>query len=245
MIEKIQNDRINELTEAIVLSYLKSIGQDPKSVVCIDLDGIAKDYYGYDIRYESIAEDDKDKVAFSANGVDLLRVRRNGKLEDVLFPDTTIVLDSYLRQPANSIQRRLFLSHELGHKIYAKISPGHDQGNYYRIFDKERDYCLEELRPQMNIVEAEATQAGCGLLMPNFLLKNTLKRVTRREKFPIFGSHQMLPNDSLKFKKMAEDIGVSPNMLFIQLKKNKLISFKPIEDYLKLIGLKGGGMICL
>ncbi len=240
MVEKIQNDRINELTEAIVLSYLSSIGQDPKTVVCIDLDGIAKDFFGFDIRYETIAEEDTSKVAFSANGVDTLRVMRNGKAVDILFPDTTIVLDSYLKRSENSIQRRLLLSHELGHKIYAKIASGHDRGNYYRMFDSERDYNFEELRQQMNIVEAEATQAGCGLQMPGFLLQNTLKRVTKRKMFSVYGCHQMLPEDSLKFKKMAEDMGVSPNMLFIQMKKNKLISFKPIEDYLKLTGLEGG-----
>jgi len=239
MVEKIQYDRINELTEEIVLSYLRTTGQDPKTVACIDIDGIAKDFYGFDVRYEAIVEEDTRKVAFSANGVDRLRIMRNGKPENVLFPDTVIVLDSYLKRPENSIQRRLLLSHELGHKIYAKISPGHDQGNYYRIFDSTRDYDLVELQPQMNIVEAEATQAGCGLQMPSFLLKNTLKRVMKRSKFTVYGHHQMLPNDSLKFKKMAEDMGVSPNMLYIQLKKNKLLIFKPIEDYLKLTGLEG------
>jgi len=239
MVEKIQYDRINELTEEIVLSYLRTTGQDPKTVACIDIDGIAKDFYGFEIRYEAIVEEDEDKIAFSANGIRPLRVMRNGKAEDIVFPTTTIVLDSYLRRPENSIQRRLNLSHELGHKIYAKISSGHNQGNYHRIFDSTRDYDLEELRPQMNIIEAEATQAGCGLQMPSFLLKNTLKRVTKRSKFTVYGNHQMLPNDSLKFKKMAEDMGVSPNMLYIQLKKNKLIIFKPIEDYLKLTGLEG------
>ena len=51
MIEKIDDRRINELTEAIVLEYLKRTKQNPKKMICVDLDGIAKDYFGFDIRY--------------------------------------------------------------------------------------------------------------------------------------------------------------------------------------------------
>ena len=129
MIEKIDDNRINELTEAIVLGYLKMNNQNPKKILCVDLDGIAKEYFGFDVLYESIAEDDPDIVAFSANGIKPLRIKRNGIIEDVVFSEKTIVLDTYFRQPQNSIQRRLTLSHELGHKIYEKIAPGHGVGN--------------------------------------------------------------------------------------------------------------------
>ena len=145
MIEKIDDNRINELTEAIVLGYLKMNNQNPRKILCVDLDGIAKEYFGFDVLYESIAEDDPDIVAFSANGIKPLRIKRNGSIEDVVFSEKTIVLDTYFRQPQNSIQRRLTLSHELGHKIYEKIAPGHDIGNYKKIFDAERDYTIEEL----------------------------------------------------------------------------------------------------
>jgi len=239
MMERIQNDRINELTEAIVLDYLNKTGQDPKQVVCIDLDGIAKEYYGLDVIYETIAEEDKDIVAFTANGIRPLKVIKNGVVKNVVFNEKTIVLDTYFKQPSNSVQRRLTLSHELGHRIYEKISNGHNEGNYRRIFDSERKYTFDEMKEQWKITESEATQAGCGLQMPLFLLKNTLKRVMRKNKFTVYGNHQLLPDDSKKLKKMADDIGVSPNMLLIQLKKHKLISFKSIEEYLKVTGLEG------
>ena len=41
MIEKIDDNRINELTEAIVLGYLKMNNQNPKKILCVDLDGIS------------------------------------------------------------------------------------------------------------------------------------------------------------------------------------------------------------
>ena len=85
MIEKIDDRRINELTEAIVLEYLKRTKQNPKKMICVDLDGIAKDYFGFDIRYETIAEDDPDIVAFSANGIKPLRVKINNEIADIVF----------------------------------------------------------------------------------------------------------------------------------------------------------------
>lgn len=239
MIEKIEDQRINELTEAIVLGHLKRNRQNPKKIICVDLDGIAKEYFGFNVRYETIAEEDVDIVAFSANGIKPLRVKRNGEPKNIVFPKNTIVLDSYYMKPRNSIQRRLTLSHELGHKIYERMAPGHDQGNYKKIFDAERSYTLEELREQLKITEAQATQVGCALLMPHFLLYNTLMRVMEKNKFTVYGDHQMLPDDSAKFKRMADDVGVSANMLFIQLKKHKMIDYRPIDEYIELVGLEG------
>lgn len=239
MIEKIDDRRINELTEAIVLEYLKRTKQNPKKMICVDLDGIAKDYFGFDIRYETIAEDDPDIVAFSANGIKPLRVKINNEIADIVFHKNTIVLDNYYKQPHNSIQRRLTLSHELGHKIYERIAPGHDQGNYKKIFDSERNYSFDQLKEQLKVTEVQATQVGCALLMPHFLLYNTLMRVTKKKTFTVYGDHQMLPEASLKLKQMADDIGVSVNMLFIQFKKHNLIDFRAIGEYIELVGLEG------
>ncbi len=239
MIEKIDDRRINELTEAIVLEYLKRTKQNPKKMICVDLDGIAKDYFGFDIRYETIAEDDPDIVAFSANGIKSLRVKINNEIADIVFHKNTIVLDNYYKQPHNSIQRRLTLSHELGHKIYERIAPGHDQGNYKKIFDSERNYSFDQLKEQLKVTEVQATQVSCALLMPHFLLYNTLMRVTKKKAFTVYGDHQMLPEASLKLKQMADDIGVSVNMLFIQFKKHNLIDFRAIEEYIELVGLEG------
>ena len=161
------------------------------------------------------------------------------KLPILYFTKNTIVLDNYYKQPHNSIQRRLTLSHELGHKIYERIAPGHDQGNYKKIFDSERNYSFDQLKEQLKVTEVQATQVGCALLMPHFLLYNTLMRVTKKKTFTVYGDHQMLPEASLKLKQTADDIGVSVNMLLVQFKKHKLIDFRAIEEYIELVGLEG------
>jgi len=240
MIEQLENDRVQELAESIVMSYLTEKGQRPESILCVDIEGLIQDQYGYQIIYENIAEEDASIVAFSANGVRPLQVRRNGRKEKVIFSNDCIVIDKYFLDPKRSIQKRFTLSHELGHKIYEKVSPAHGNGNYRTIFDATVDYSMESLRNQMNFCELEANKIGCALLMPHFLLVNTLKRVTNRSKFRIFGICQMLPEDSMKLQQMAHDLGVSTNMILIELKKQRLLEFGTVDKYLKLTGLKGG-----
>lgn len=239
MQEKIEEQRLNELTESIVLKYLKKKRQSPDSVICVDIEGLASEYFKQKVIYEVFAEDDPGKDAFSANGVRPLKVRRNGKIEEIVFPIGTIVLDKYYQNPFNIISRRYNIAHELGHRIYEKIAPGHDAGNYHTIFDSERQYTIGELKEQMSIPEGQATRVGCGLLMPPFLVRNTLYRITEKELFPVYGDHQMLPEDSAKFKRMADDLGVTFNMLMIRLRRLKLLDYRSLEEYLSIVGLEG------
>jgi len=239
MIERIEPERVHELTESIVIDYLKSKNQGPQDIICVDIEGLVKEKYGYRIIYETIAEDDTGKVAFSANGQRPLKVRRQGQYEDVVFNDRTIVLDKYFRQPQNSTGKRFALAHELGHKIYASVSSGHNAGCYRTLFDKEKEYTIDDFKDQFDIRETEANHFGCGLLMPRFLLVNTIRRIFGRNKIRIYGEHQLLPDDVMKFKSMTDDLGVSWNMLYFQLKEEKLIDFRSMDEFLRLTNLKG------
>ena len=91
----------------------------------------------------------------------------------------------------------------------------------------------------MKITESQSTKVGCGLVMPVFLVLSTLRRVMNADCFPVYGNYQMLPKDSMKFKRMADDMGVSENMLMIRLRRLKLLDYRPIEEYLEIIGLRG------
>ena len=103
MQEKIEEQRINELTESIVLKYLAKKKQSPDSVICIDIEGMASEYFKQKLIYENFAEEDPGKDAFSANGIKPLKVRRNGKTEEIVFPKDTIVLDRYYLNQFNII----------------------------------------------------------------------------------------------------------------------------------------------
>ena len=241
MVEKLEDNRLNELSETIILDYLKFKNLKPESVVCIDIEGLAKEYFGFEIRYESICEDDLGKVAFSANGIKPLKVHRNGKVQSVVFPADTIVMDRYFKRAEHYSSRRFNIGHEIGHKILSKVAPGHSQGNYMTIFDKEREYSFDELKEIMKISETQANQMSAALQMPMFLLRNTIRRICKAELFPVYGDYQMLPDDSANLKRMADDLGVAPTTLLIRLRVCKLIEHHDIDEYFELINLRGSG----
>ena len=58
MQEKIEEQRVNELTESIVLKYLKKKKQSPDSMICVDIEGLASEYFKQRVIYEVFAEDD-------------------------------------------------------------------------------------------------------------------------------------------------------------------------------------------
>lgn len=177
MIERLEDNRLNELSATIVLDYLKLKKEKPENVVCIDIEGLAKEFFGFDIIYENICEDDLGRVAFSGNGIKPLKVKRNNNIQEVVFSDNTIVLDNYFKRAEHYASKRFNIGHEIGHKILSKVSPEHSKGNYYTIFDKEKEYSLEELKKMMSITESQANQMSAALQMPVFLLKNTIKRI--------------------------------------------------------------------
>lgn len=240
MIERLDDIRINELTEAIVIDYLKTKGQKTDSIVCVDIEGLASEYFGYNIVYDNFAEDNPNKIAFCANGVKPLNVFRNKKSTPIVYPSDTIVLDKFLLKVENSTTKRFSLGHELGHKILSRVTTEQHSGRYNSMFDSELEYTIDEMRMQFSLCEMEANKVSAALLLPKFLLENTLLKVTGKDKFPVYGEHQMLPNDSYKFKEMAEDLGVSPITLQIRLKTCKMLEHKDMGDYLKLTKLKGG-----
>ncbi len=240
MIDWISNDRINELTQKIVLEHARRCKIKTNQMICVDLEGIATQSLGLEIYNEDIVDDDPDIVAFSANGTTPINVLRSGTVQPVIFSDRAIVLDKLFLRADCSVQRRFTLAHEIGHKIYDKIACGNAHGCYRTLVRTDMTYAYEEYRKRLHPIEAQATNLGCALMMPKFLLENTLKRVMHMNYFPIYGERQILPKDNEKLKQMAEALGVSPYMLWIQLRVHKLLEYFPIEEYLKITGLIGG-----
>lgn len=239
MVEKIDTNRMNELSEYIVLDYLNKQGVSPDDIICVDIEGMARDYFGLNVLFETIAEDDPGKTAFCSNGVTALTVIRKGKKQRIVFPNNTVVLDRYYLRQDNYATRRFVLGHEISHKILGRVAPEHNNGNYNSIFDSERIYDFDELREIYHICETQANQMSAALLMPVFLLRKTLRRVMKANRFPVYGDYQMLPHDSQRLKQMADDLGVSTNTLFIRLRNCKMIYQKDIREYAKLILTEG------
>ena len=242
MIEILDDERLQELAQEVNLSYLQRKGQDPLDTLCVDVEGILHDMFNKRVLFENIWENDPGRNGFTSNGVAPLKVRRNGVLQNIVFPADTVVLDNYLKRSENSIQKRYILAHELGHIVYSIVVPGQTASGFYSEFDSSVNYTPEQLHSMMSYVELEATRIGCAFLMPHFLLVNTLHRIVGAEKFPFYGEVQTMPQDSMKLQTMANDLGVTVRMLRKELERQKLLDRRPIQEYLRLFG-KGGNAI--
>lgn len=80
----ISYDELEELGETIVRAYINKTRR--YNTHCVDIDGLVTDYLGLTVVYETIAEDDPNKIAFLSNGKRPLCVMRNEKRVPIVFP---------------------------------------------------------------------------------------------------------------------------------------------------------------
>ena len=132
----ISYDELEELGETIVRAYINKTRR--YNTLCVDIEGLVTDYLGLTVVYETIAEDDPNKIAFLSNGKRPLCVIRDGKRVPVVFPKSTAVLDKVLLNENESSRRRFALGHEGAHSIIAKQNPMQDVGCFQYDYDPER-----------------------------------------------------------------------------------------------------------
>lgn len=179
-------------------------------------------------------------VAFLSNGKRPLRVVRDGKRVEVIFPKNTVVLDKVLLNEKESSRRRFTLGHEGAHSIIAKQNPMQDVGCFHNTFDPERQYTLEERRELLSFSEAQADRLSSVFLMPRFILEKVMKKYKCENGIPVYGWNVFAPEDKITLRKMADCMGVSHQALVIRLKTLKLLIPHDLTEYLEK-GLQLGG----
>lgn len=233
----LSNNEIAEITDSLV----KKLGK-PSTMDSVDIDRLAIEVFGMSIVYETIAEDDRDKIACTANGIDTIKVVRNRQVVPVVFPKDTIILDKVLQQPKEKYRRRYVLGHELGHVILGRVDPRHRELCFNRLYDTEREYTIDDLRERMNQAEIQANTVSCALLMPRFLLNKKLREYNGGRKLVVYGDYVVAAETRAIIEQMAFSMEVSYNMLFNELRKNKLFIIKPIDLYLNaIVSSESGG----
>ena len=236
----ISYDELEELGETIVRAYINKTRR--YSTLCVDIEGLITDYLGLTVVYETIAEDDPNKIAFLSNGKRPLCVIRDGKRVPVVFPKSTAVLDKVLLNENESSRRRFALGHEGAHSIIAKQNPMQDVGCFQNEFDPERHYTIEEQRELLSFSEAQADRLSSVFLMPRFILQKVMKKYKCENGLSVYGWNVFAPEDKIKLRKMADCMGVSYQALVIRLKTLGLLIPHDLTEYLEK-GLHLGGTI--
>ena len=86
---------IDELGEEIVRQFIDGYTPDAE---CVNIELFVTDYLKLPLVYESFAEEETDRLGFTSNGKRKLKVMREGKQVELVFPTHTIVVDSSLKK---------------------------------------------------------------------------------------------------------------------------------------------------
>ena len=229
----ISNKEIYEIADALVRTF--SGGSPPKMV---DIDEISARLC-IPVQYEAFAEDEQDKVGFLSDGVKPLKVWRNNRKTNVVFPKNTIVLDRFLRRPEEETHRRFVLAHEISHKIINSADPTRNSACYDRVYDSERNYSFAELQDRLSFEEAQAN-ALAAILMPRFMLRAALEKFHKGKPIPVYGDSVFLPKTKTVLLKISGMLGVSHTALFIQLRKYGLLEAHDMTEYIEKNLIVGG-----
>lgn len=231
----LHTSEIIQIADGIVKQYYGK--RTPQKV---DVDAIAVKVLKQNILYESFAEANPDKIAFTSDGKTPLCVWKGGKVERTLFPANTIVLERFLMAPERETRRRFILAHELSHIILSRTDPQHHAACFHTEQRSIGDYSVAQLHECFAFSEVQANMMAGSILLPSDALKQIIKKAFGTDRITSYGKRLFFPKDVEKLHKIAESKGVSFTTLCIQLEVCNLLSAGSVEDYLRLTGVTNG-----
>lgn len=234
------NDEIEGLCEAMIKDFFKS--KHYTNVMCVDIEAFVKEYLGVPIVYETFAEPDPGRVGFLSDGKRPLLVKRGSKVEQVVFPARTAVIEKYLQSPKESARKRFTIAHEGAHDVMGRHIPlqTSPMAAFHSEYDSEVSYTQDMLKEMLNINEYFTNRAAACFLMPRFLVERVLRRHNSSKKVIRYETSILSQDQKLLIQKMADTLGVSYTAFFNRLSELDLFDCRPVEEYLHT-GLKYGG----
>lgn len=238
---RFRNVEIDEICEGLIRQHEgDAYGTRP-----IDIVGFARNYFKLKLLYTSIAEDDPNKLSFLADGITPIKVCYQGKVQSVVIPERTILLDKVLKHPHERSRRYFCIAHEVFHYIESILTESPVVSAYHREFDSSREYPIGELSEMLSFRECQADRGAAALLMPAVLVRNTCLQFTDDRNISIYGENVFTSKDKKVLQDMADYLGVSFTALTIRMKQLKLFEKHRMDEYITtemhLNGGKAGG----
>lgn len=230
MTNYISRAEADELCDGLIQKY---VGNDAQVPMSINIDGFVRDFLRCTVVYESIAEEDRDRIGFTGDGKRPLRILKNGKVKEIVYPRNTIVLDKYLLNPNEDNHRRFVLGHEAGHILSGRINPD-SPACFHHFNDRERtEYTFDDMKERYSMNEWQANIFGAALLMPRFVMIDTLKRFNGGRRLPVYGENIFHPREKVILCKMANVLQVSYTALVIRLKDLGMLNRHNLSEYIQ------------
>ena len=227
----LSNASIDELGNGLIKNYL---GKRASELLFVDIDKFVTEYLKLPIIYARFAENDMSKLGFISDGKMPLRVYSGKIKRRRVFPKGTIVIEQCLCNEREAGRRRFTIAHEAAHYIADKSLAA---ASFYREFDNNKAYNTKDLKDLFNINETNVDRLASALLMPEFMLRNYLKRSHREHGINIYDDGFIRPEDHLFIQTMAADMVVSITALQIRIRQLGLYVKKPMSEYLAELGL--------
>ena len=226
------NDEIENLCEAMIKDFFKS--KHYTNVTCVDIEAFVRKYLGVLIVYETFAEPDPGRVGFLSDGKRPLLVRRGSKVEQVVYPARTAIIEKFLLSPKESARKRFTIAHEGAHDVLDRhiplqTSPG---AAFHSEYDPEMSYTTDLLKEMLNINECFTNRAAACLLMPRFLVEGIMARYGQPGKIRTCEDNVIALEQKPLIQRMADAMGVSYTAFFHRLSELDLFERRPVEEYL-------------
>lgn len=229
------HEELDEIGETVVRQYYAKEEFPP---FCVDIEGLAKEYLGLSLCYQSFAEGDPDKIGFISDGRTPLTIWKNRKPTPCVFPKGTIVIEKALLAMNESGRKRFTLAHEIAHYL---IDNSLKAASFNRVFDSERTYSGQDLKALMNIRETQIDRLAAGILMPGASVRRNILEFTGKPTIPIYGDNVIDYEDRLLIKRMADSMGVSVSAMTIRIRDLRMYEHRDIDEYVKKMVIGQGG----
>ncbi len=223
-------NEMEQVGESLIRKYIGNRQPPPR---CVDIEGFITEYLKLPIEYVNIAEQDKDKIGFVSDGRYRLKVSERGKIVERVYPKGTVVIDRYLLSADLSGQRRFTLAHEAAHVIFERMSPTAPGPCFNRYFDSERSYDLQQLQKRLNLVETQTDRLASILLMPSFMVAQTLHKYNGGHPISIYGDGVLRSADKITIQHMANELGVSFSAMLTRLRVLKYTDRRELAEYIE------------
>lgn len=227
-IPRFRNTEIDEICEGLIRQH-EGIAYGTRPIDIVDF---ARDYFKLKLLYTSIAEDDPNKLSFLADGITPIKVCSQGKVQSVIIPERTILLDRVLKYPHERTRRYFCIAHEVFHFVEAMLTHSPVVSAYHREFDNKMEYPLKDLSEMMSFRECQADRGAAALLMPSALVRNTCLPFTNGKNICIYGENVFTTKDKEILQDMATYLGVSYTALTIRMKQLKLFEKHKLDEYI-------------
>ena len=216
-------DDVERVSAEVLIAYLRRIGKGDVIPDCVDIDEFVTKYLKCNIVIDDIYQSN-DCLGYISYGIKPLRVYRNGKICEVVFPANTIILDRYLYNPGLETKRRFTLAHEAGHFILNKINDKPYAEACYHENDGVDVRSKQDLNNRFSPDETFANRFASALLLPAQTVKKYIHFYFDSDKIPLDEHGKLNTFDLATLRDIAKELNVSMTTFMIRLNELKLYS---------------------